>query len=316
MKFSAKRILLILVLSFFLISPTIEAVEYSFSEYTIDVTLEDGKGINEEISFTIKNAGKEPISWVEYDLISTPTELAVSDDEGDLNYLIETPRRVIIQLRKPLLEDEAENVILSFAMEGVVVQYEDKSIFTMSYTPETDISNFKFVVRLPPRGTLVSEVRRTGESISSVYPVPSRIYSDGERIIVEWIEEELLAPEDFRVFLMYTTTDEREMLPALTGIAIGLLLGLSITYYYFKKHHAKKMEVTRLVLGEDEKKIYDLLVAHDNMILQDGIAKETDFSRAKISKLVRRLEEKRIIKKEPYRKTNRLLLKKEFGGRY
>jgi uncharacterized membrane protein len=71
-----------------------------------------------------------------------------------------------------------------------------------------------------------------------------------------------------------------------------------------------------MVLGEDERKIYDMLLSSNGEILQDDIARHTDFSRAKISKLVRNLEEKGIIKKEPYRKTNRLLLKREFGGRH
>jgi uncharacterized membrane protein len=291
------------------------AVAYSFSDYTIDVTLEDSS-LREEISFTIKNVGKDHISWVEYDLISVPEGLEVSDDEGSLNYIAETPRRVIIELRSPLVEGKTERVTMAFAVEGIVAQYEDKSLLTLSYIPETRITNFKFIVRLPSGSTLASEVKKTGESISSVYPVPSRIRSDGKHIIVEWSEEELLAREDFRIFLMYTTTDKRERLPAAAGIAVGLIIGLSIAYYYFRKRPAKEREVARLVLGEDEKKIYDRLVSHDGEILQDDIAKETDFSRAKISKLVRRLEEKGIIKKEPYRKTNRLLLKKEFGGRY
>jgi uncharacterized membrane protein len=309
--------LLLILLSLILLPSTVGAVAYSFSDYTIDVTLEDSS-LREEISFTIKNEGKDPISWVEYDLISMPEGLEVSDEEGSLNYLTETPRRVIIQLRSPLMEGEMERITMSFAVEGIVVRYEDKSILTLSYIPETGIAGFKFVVRLPPRSTLASEVKKTGESISSVYPVPSRIHSDGKRIIVEWFEEGLLAHEEFRIFLMYTTTeDERERLPAATaGIAVGLILGLSIAYYYFGRRPAKEREVARLVLGEDEKKIYDLLISHDGKILQDDIAKNTDFSRAKISKLVRRLEEKGIIKKEPYRKTNRLLLKKEFGGRY
>ncbi len=310
------RLLLILLISFFLTFPSVEAVAYSFSDYTIDVILEDSKNLHEEITFTIKNEGKEPISWVEYDLISVPEGLVVSDDEGSLNYLTETPRRVIIQLRSPLMEDKVERITMAFSFEGIISQYEDKSIFTMSYIPETRITNFKFIVRLPPKSTLASDVRIPGESISSVYPVPSRIRSDGKRIIVEWFEEELLAQEDFRVFLMYIATDERKMLPATVGIAVGLLLGLSIAYYYFSRRPTKGREVASLVLGEDEKQIYGLLVARDDVILQDDIAKETDFSRAKISKLVRRLEEKGIIIKEPYRKTNRLLLKKEFGGRH
>ena len=44
--------------------------------------------------------------------------------------------------------------------------------------------------------------------------------------------------------------------------------------------------------------------------MQKHIAKNLDFSKSKISKVVRKLEEKKIIEKEPYFKTNKIKLKK------
>ena len=310
------RLLLILISCLFLLPTGAGAVTYSFSDYYIDMAIEDDGGLVEEISFTIKNEGEETISWVEYTLISAPENLVVSDDIGSLSYSIENQRNILIRLRKPMMKGDEENIAMGFSMPGVVTQYEDKSILTLSYIPEVDISNFKFTVRLPPGSTLASEVEKTGESISAVYPVPSRIYSDGKRIIVEWSREELSAHEDFRIFLMYTTIDLNGGLPLTAGIVVGIIIGVSAAFYYYRTRPVKGGEIAGLVLEEDEKKIYDLLISGDNEILQDDIAKSTDFSRSKISKLVRRLEEKGIIKKVPYRKTNRLLLKKEFGGRH
>jgi hypothetical protein len=308
------RLLPVLVL-FFLNIGTVSAVTYYFSSYNVAVTIEPNGLIREEVSFTIANIGEEPISWIEFDFMALPDDLLVWDSEGILDYIAETQRRIVIHLRKPLEKGETRDIHISFSIKGVIIRHMDENIFTISYIPESDISNFRFVVSLPPGSTLASEVKRTGESISSVYPVPSRVFSDGKRIIVEWFREDLSAGEDFRVFLMYTSV-ERRGISGLRGVAVGLFLGAVIAYYISRRYHAEKLKVARLVLDEDEKRIYDLLVSHDFIILQEDITKETEFSRAKISKLVRRLEKKGIIKKEPYRKTNRLLLRKEFGGAY
>ncbi|MFQ6136774.1 MAG: helix-turn-helix transcriptional regulator [Candidatus Hydrothermarchaeales archaeon] len=307
--------LLIMLSCFSLLTQNVSATTYSFTDYLIKLAIDDNDNIHEEISFIIENLGDSPISWVEYSLISAPKNLKVFDDEGALLYSIENERDVLIKLREPLGGGESKKIGLKFDISGVVTRFDENKVLTFSYIPEVNVKSFALTVKLPPRSTLASEVRKTGESVSAVYPTPSRIYSDGKKIIVEWAIPELSAQESFRIFLMYTAIEKRNI-GYLLGILLGVLLGGAGTFYYFRRRGVEGREITRMVLGEDEQKIYDMLLSSDGEILQDDIAKNTDFSRAKISKLVRRLEEKRIIKKEPYKKTNRLLLRKEFGGKY
>ncbi|MFH1774748.1 MAG: helix-turn-helix domain-containing protein [Methanobacteriota archaeon] len=307
-----KRALWFIILCI-LLPQTVGAVTYTFADYSIIAEIDDRDNLHEEVSFAIENLGDSPISWVEYSLISAPKNLEVFDEEGALQYSIENERDVLIKLREPLKKGESEMISLKFSISGVVTRLDENKILTFCYVPEVNISNLALTVRLPPGSTLASEVRRTGESISAVYPSPSRIYSDGERIVVEWVVQELPAQESFRIFLMYTAVEKNA--GYVLGVLSGVLLGGAGTFYYFRRKGTGK-KIAKMVLGEDERKIYDMLLSSNGEILQDDIARHTDFSRAKISKLVRNLEEKGIIKKEPYRKTNRLLLKREFGGRH
>lgn len=96
---------------------------------------------------------------------------------------------------------------------------------------------------------------------------------------------------------------------------LGIGIGIIATYLAIRKKMPKE-KIIKLVLGEDEKKIYNLIVERGGSMLQDEIVKETGFSKAKVSKLLRKLEEKGIIKREPFRKTNKVYLKKEFGGKH
>jgi hypothetical protein len=294
-----------------LIPPT-WAITYTFTDYTIAIRIENDGKIREEVSFTIYNTGQEPISWVEYSLISAPEDLRVEDGDGPLDYSLENQRNILINLRNPLREGESRRLSLHFTISGVVAKVDDNQIITLNYMPVVDISGFTLLITLPPASTLASEIKKTGESIPSVYPTPSRIYTDGKRIIVEWNREKLRAHESFRIFIMYTGTEDARSKYIFAGV-LGGLIGFAGAYYLFVQRRGKK--IARMVLGRDEQVIYDILLGSGGEVTQDNLAKKTGFSKAKVSKLVRRLEERGIISKAPHGKTNKLILRKEFGGR-
>jgi len=303
------------IILFLLLIPVAAAQEYHFRDYTISIAPDYQGNAIEEVSFTVVNL-KGNISAVEYAIAAMPSQVRVYDDEGELEVFIEDST-LVVPLRKKLQAGESQRLRFVFTLPEVVSSYRGDNILTMSYVPEVRVVNFTFMVKLPKGSILVSEQRGAGEAIAAVYPTPERILTDGEHIIVRWKKWELLPRESFRIFVMYTTV-EQEKRSGYALALVGLALGAALTYAYFayqkKKQGVEQSKVVKLVLREDEQKIYDLL-AEKGEILQEEIVKQTGFSKAKVSKLVRNLEEKGIIKKEPYRKTNRLILKKEFGGK-
>lgn len=225
------RYALIAAITLLLIPPA-WAITYTFTDYTIAISVENDGKIREKVSFTIFNTGQEPISWVEYSLISTPTDLRVESGDGPLEYSLENRRNIIINLRSPILQGESRRISLYFTISGVVTEVDDSRIITLNYLPVVNISGFTMRIILPPTSTLASEIRETGESIPSVYPVPSRLYSDGKRIIVEWHRAKLLEEENFRIFVMYTGIDNAGGKYMIAGI-LGGLIGFTGAYYFF-----------------------------------------------------------------------------------
>lgn len=306
----------ILLLLILILIPITHAEEYSFLSFNISITLDRNGNMHEEVSFLIKNLGDEKISAIEYFLIKKPLEFSAYDNLGKLDYTFESDNHVIIDLRKPLLPGKKTRIRMEYILSDIVADYENSKILTFSYIPDVSIKNFSIRVILPEGSMLASETKREGESISTAYPTPERIYTDGERIIIEWSKKNLVAHENFRIFVMYKMLEEKKIKYALL-IFIGIILGSGVTFLAFKGRGKKKeMKIAKLVLSEDEQKIFDLLVERRGIMLQEEITKELGYSKAKVSKLVRKLEEKGIIRKEPYKKTNKLYLKKEFGGEY
>ena len=301
-----------LILLFLLLIPAAAAQEYLFRDYVISISPDYQGNAVEEVSFTVVDL-KGNISAVEYAIAAPPSQVKVYDSEGELEAFMEDSN-LVVPLRKKLHAGESQRLRFVFTLPDIVSSYRGDSILTLSYVPEVRVVNFTFMVKLPRGSVLVSEQRGTGEAVAAVYPTPERILTDGEHIIVRWRKWELSPGESFRIFVMYTTVGQKQR-PGYVLLLAGLALGAVLTYAYFayRKRGGDERRVLKLVLREDEQKIYDLLLEKGE-ILQEEVVRRTGFSKAKVSKLVRNLEEKGIIKKEPYRKTNRLILKKEFGG--
>ncbi len=306
-----KKIGFIVILFILLLPVNVYAISYKFSNYSMNVEIGQTSVINETVSFTMQNIGESPIALVEYSITSKPLSLGIYDSKGPLNYTIENGNTVVIRLREPLKNGTSESIKINFELSGFVADFKEDKILSFSYIPEANITAFSLIVKLPPRSTLASEIKKSGESLSAVYPSPTMIYTNGKRIILEWQREQLKSGESFRVFVMYSNLSKRNYSPL--WVLFGLLIGTVLTYFVIR---GKNKNIARMVLLGDEEKIYELLLASDGEILQEEIVKTTGFSKAKVSKLVRNLESKKIIKKEPYRRTNKLMLKKEFGGRF
>lgn len=288
--------------------PGAGAISYTFTQYSMGVEVGEGGDLKETITFTIKNTGEEPFSEVEYSPASSPQSLEVTDSQGALNHSLEGSK-VVFSFREPLEGGESREVSIEYRLEDFVAEYQNSKILTFSYIPQANISNLAIRVALPPGSTLTSEVNEKGKSFSAVYPTPEGISTDGRRVIISWKKDKLNPQESFRIFVMYSPVEgESSYIP---WLLLGLALGAGATYLKFRD----RKEIAHLVLGEEEREVYDILLERDGSVRQDEVVKLTGHSKAKVSKLVRKLESKGVIEKEPYQKTNRLKLKEEFGGK-
>ncbi len=294
-----------IILLFLLTVGAVAAQEYYFTDYSIEIAPDSRGRAVETVSFTLVTVSGN-ISEVEFATAIPPESLEVYDTRGRLQHFQEGSS-IIVPLRRVLGDGDIQKLRFVIQLPEIVKPYGNSRILTTSYVADVRVENFSFSVRLPEGSVLVSEPRWDGYA---VYPVPDRILTDGRHIILRWHRSTLEPGDRFRVLVMYRG-ESRSLLPLLLGLG-GLVAGALATYLYLRHRpgiqREDPKEVLRLVLREDEQKIYDLISERGEM-LQEEIVRETGFSRSKVSKLVRNLEEKGIIEKEPYRKTNRLRLK-------
>lgn len=141
-----------------------------------------------------------------------------------------------------------------------------------------------------------------------IYPSPTRIETDGRQILVVWELNNVKQGDDIPIFLTIESPSSSNLIVWII-IFIALII-LSYTIYKFYQNRGKKTEEIDKYLMESEKAIItELKKADRGELWQKQLQLKTNFSKAKLSRLVRNLESRNIIEKIPFGNTNKVRLK-------
>ncbi len=142
--------------------------------------------------------------------------------------------------------------------------------------------------------------------------------SEGRRIFVRWDVDEISLGETRDFSVRYQELDVlSNIFPIdMTTLAIILILLISLgisVYFKFKKKEDTISSILPL-LKEDEKEVLLNIIEKEGECEQRNLVRELDYSKAKISRLVKDLEERNLIKKIKEGRKNRIVLKKDVGN--
>ncbi len=134
---------------------------------------------------------------------------------------------------------------------------------------------------------------------------PDDIIIDEEGLILIW-KRSLRANERFDIDLLIPKKKSRMKWYLLGGAFIA---GIFTSGFFIAKRK-RESEVAQVFLNPDEKCVVDYIKDHGGEVLQQDIwrAEEVCYSRPKVSRIIADLEERGIIKREPYKKTFKVKL--------
>ena len=178
------------------------------------------------------------------------------------------------------------NLTFTLIHDGFIERRFSQRLFRMTIIPQQTESVVLSVVL--PRHFALSERK------PSAVPRPDAITTDGKRITLTW---HLNGTSDISVFYESSRSYGHIMFGFL-----AVILAACAAVYWKKRADSR----VRLTLSGDEQAVLSML-RHEKR--QDRIAKKLGYSKSKMSKLVRRLEEKSIVTKKAHFKTN--ILKKK-----
>ena len=197
----------------------------------------------------------------------------------------------------------------------VTQEFIDKTNFLINMKFKYNINNLKIKLVLPEGAALKKPMIERGITSGSIYPKPTQETTDGRSLIFIWEKQDIKQGDEISIFTQIQP--KTNYFPIIfTSVAIILIItGLILILTKKKKPEPKEKTRTKredLVekhLKPDEEQIVKVLRLKQGSCEQGTLRVITNFSKAKLSRLLMELEERKIVYKEKRGKKNLVFLK-------
>ncbi len=264
------------------------AYPYEITEYNVAVDLSEGK-VHEKITITLESYTSLEI--FEYSFLYPLENLRVYDDSRNIKYEI---RNDLLLCYLNLKGFASYTFTIEFDTSGYISPVkEGKWVFSPIFQFSVPVENFLIEITVPEEMAVVSPI----------YPTPTSFYSYRESLVVKWKKESLTEGEEFLILLGYKpVTSSSSQLGYLSYVAAGVISFLLGLYLGRRKEKSPEYVVA------DEKVVLDTIKKAGGKIIQSDLVKNTEFSKAKVSKILSDLESRKVVRKEKYKRTNIIFL--------
>ncbi len=223
---------------------------------------------------------------INYSLDSNVRNMEVSDGTQQLDYNLEqTVNGYNLQV---FLKSPTRILTLSYVDDNIIFESDSVSHF-FTEIDYSQVRNLTVQARLPAGFGIYQ---------NSYRPSGADIVSDGQRIILIWNRQDVGTPIIFSVKFINPIKENNPWLP----VGIVLAVAIVILYFYFRK---KTEQAFLSGFREDEKKTIEFLKER-KIAMQSDLQKSFGFSRAKSTRIIMSLEQKNLVRKQKYGRTNKL----------
>lgn len=279
-----KKLLFCLLFAFILLAPTVLGATY---DITYDI---DGEA---HVRQTLESNTTDPKIWVEEDAYN----FEVRSDNESTSFSLE--RREGFKLLRPDVGQANKEIKIEYRTSQVIERGEN-SYFITTFRPGQDTDFVSIELILPERALLKDE------GTGPISPEPDSVETDGRRISVNWSLEDLEEDEQIPLFVAY-----EEPRNVLTLVLYLILIGLLAFGFVYKKRVQNKEDFEKRFkhLVERERKVVDALMEEkDNIMWQKELQNATGFTKSKLSRTLKKMEERGIVEKIPYGTSNKVKL--------
>ena len=293
-----KRFIILVIFSFFLL-PIASAQVMRQLNTTIDIQ-KDG-ACNAEIIFKFTDEIKEinfPFTGKIEDLTVENGECVVKED---INKILQCkpPSPFMVGTIK---------IMVKFKWNELVEKKGNISFFSMDIPILWNTKEVSVIIKLPDR-TLLAE-----KALLPVSPSGYHVGSDGRKILVSWSFKDKRSGDLIPIRLYYEPLSLEFISEDLVYILIFILILIVIvgTSFIFRKV-SKKSELVLSVLNENERLVVDIIQKEKKkQVDQRRIVNSSGFSKAKVSRIIRNLEERGVVESQRIGRRNKITLKKKF----
>ena len=242
---------------------------------------------------------------------TTDIEIRISNSKSLVNYDIQTDKPGI-QLILP--EDAVINEISekNYSLkDGILISKIPNGSLKLNYFTDTLIdknskSYFTANFKIPMTDNLnVRLILPEFAILENSFPNPE-LTSDGKHIILNWKAKNT---DNFPVFVIYREKSDFQWL----WILLAVIILAAIILFLAKKPKVIKVKASKpkkeIHLLESENAVIKAIKEANGEMWQKQIQIKTGFSKAKLSRVIRNLEARNLVKRIPLGNTNKIKLK-------
>lgn len=261
---------------------------------------------NAKIRLTI--TFQQPVKEFQLAIFGSVRNFVSSSNSGPVNCKVEVGAASIIDCKMNLTQ-EKRTLELKFETADFVRTVDTKNLFSLDLSLSQSIEQAASSVKLPEGYALTNT-----SLIPAISPQAASIVSDGRRIIVNWNVVNLTADQPFKFQTLYEPV-KGEFSTGLVTALILSFLALGGTGFFFYRRLKKPKELILSVLDDFERRVIEIITNAGGEINQRKVVQETNLSKAKVSRVVKRLQERGLLEVTRLGRTNKLkLAQKKFEG--
>lgn len=286
---------------------SIDASAVSLEYYGIEDTINTDLSVDNSIVLQFK----EPVGHLDYQLgfniynLSSESDFTLAECSSQDN-----DKGSLISCDFIGMTSKNNKLVLRFQTNDIIDMVEGNYRFSVNYGVSIPIERAFALIKLPENGILAESVAN-----QSFFPSDGGTLTDGRHIMVYWNKLNLTSGNDLQYAVLFTMPGSRDpffsyIVILLTIAIIVVMAGIAIYMKHGPKPE-KHADVLESVLNKDEKTVVSILNRHEGKAGQKVIVRESDFSKAKVSRLVNNLKERGVVDTEPISgRENRVFLKK------
>ncbi len=192
------------------------------------------------------------------------------------------------------------NMKLSYASKSLL----KNGLFITSIRIPYACNKLSVRVKLSPEYVLYSPIKHENFGSASIYPKPDRIESDGQALIFVWEYNNTAKDSSFPVVLLV-----KRRINIIYIVLSSLILLVAIVFFAKRKPAIKKVIVRKVDkisphLKDDEEQILTILKQREGHCEQGTLRIITGMSKSNLSRIIKELEERKLIRKVKKGKKN------------
>lgn len=293
-----KRFIVVFVL--FLLNISLVSAQFMREIDSIISLTEQGKA-NIRISFRFTDKIKQIDMPIKGEISNIQTENG--------NCLVIAGVQQLLQCRpiQPIFTGET-NLSVNFVADDLISTNNITS-FVFDFPIMWNTERINLMVQLPFGNALSDDV------IVPVSPSNSEIGSDGRRIFIKWIffskePDDIIPVRVYYEPLTIPPSAETNQLMVLIIVFAVLFSSILVLYLSLKK---RKAELVLSVLNEGERIVVEIIQNQaEEEVDQRKIVAMSGFSKAKVSRIIKSLEERGVLESKRLGRKNKIILKKKF----